>query len=92
MYELLPAIEPFELSLVTGGESSTTRVETPVGTYSSSTTDYQACVNKATSLAGDKYPSTRSWDPRTWFAPDGNAGARADQTRANIVEMCDRPR
>jgi hypothetical protein len=90
MYELA-AIDVLELAGVTGGESSTTRVETPIGTYSSSTSDYQACVDKATSLAADKYPSTRSLDPRTWFAPDGNAGPRADQTRSNIVEMCGKP-
>jgi hypothetical protein len=91
MYELLPAIELDLLACVTGGDSSTTRVETPIGSVSSSKTDYQTCVDKASQLAADRYPSTRNLNPTTWFAPDGNAGARAEQTRSNIVEMCGRP-
>jgi hypothetical protein len=91
MYEPLPSIELAALDGVMGGDQSTTRVETPIGTYSSSTSDYQACVNKATELAGQQHPSTRSIDPRTWFAPDGNEGARNAQTRRNITEMCGTP-
>lgn len=75
-------------SVVGAGESRTT-VRGPGFSYSSTRTDYQACVDAVTKTTAAQYPSTTPW----WkpWGTDANAGPRASATQTNIRDICGRP-
>ncbi|HEY5922866.1 MAG TPA: hypothetical protein VIV11_14405 [Kofleriaceae bacterium] len=76
------------LDTVIGGEQSSTQVQVPGASYSSSTSDYRHCVDTVTRMTAQQYPDTR------WFGfigRDRNAGQRAEATMRNMREVCGPP-
>lgn len=78
-----------ELTTVVGAGESSTTIRGPGFSYTSTKTDYQACVDATTRSTAAQYPSTNPW--WKFWGTDANAGPRAAATLDNLRTNCGPP-
>jgi hypothetical protein len=82
------------LTRVCGGQN-TSSVDTPIGSATTTRSDYGYCVDQVTKQTAAAYPDTRPRIPLVDvpvpFTSDNNSTARANATMQNMVSACGQP-